>query len=87
MSVDGKILGDWEPERVRLLLESDLIKELRVTIKPVIMGGYDAASITGSPKQDRGFFLTEDRKFRLKEMKEEQGEAHLHYVRDRREKS
>ena len=83
MSVDGVLLDDTDPARIRSLLASDAVGEIRVRIVPVIVGGSDALRLTGLPDG----FLPEERHFQLKEMEQSGDELHCHYVRDRRRKT
>ncbi len=83
MSVDGVLLDDSDPARIRSLLASDAVGEIRMRIVPVIVGGRDAPRMTGLPDG----FLPHDRYFRLKEMEQSGDELHCHYVRDRRRKT
>ena len=80
MSADGKILGDWNADRVRSLLESDSVETITVTLVSVILGGAKSATLTGLP----GDFLHEDRPFQLKEMREVESGVQLHYRRNRK---
>lgn len=86
MSADGKVLSDWDADGFRTMIVDDLIKEVRVTIRPVILGGRDAQTMTGVPSQEGDFFLLRERFFRLKEVHQENDEAHLVYVRRKSQK-
>ena len=77
MSIDGKILGEWNDEQVRTFLTEDAIKELRVTLVPVIVGGAGKKSLSSLP----GEFLLKDLQFRLKGIEEVDGVIQMHYVR------
>lgn len=68
------------PTLLKSLLSDDLVDELYLTIAPVIFGGRGAKSLTGLPEG----FLPEERRFRLKSLEERDGEAFLHYVRERK---
>ena len=68
------------PTLLKSFLEADAVDELFLTVAPLIFGGTGAMSLTGLPEG----FLPEERRFRLASLKEESGEAYLHYLRDRR---
>lgn len=82
MSLDGKILGDWKSEEILLLLQSDAVKEIKVNIKPVILGGKHAMSLSGLATG----FLSQELHFRLKGIKSAGNEAYLHYVKNLQKK-
>jgi len=67
---------------LKSLLANDLVDEIYLTIAPLIFGGANAMSLSGLPEG----FLPEERKFRLKSLEPCNGEAFLHYLRDRRKK-
>ena len=77
MSIDGKILGEWNDEQVRTFLTEDAIKEVWVTLVPVILGGVGKGSLSGLP----GEFLPKDLQFRLKGIEKVDGVIQMHYVR------
>jgi riboflavin biosynthesis pyrimidine reductase len=80
MSLDGKILGEWDDDQVKTLLKADAVNELRITLVPVIVGGAGNSSLSGLP----GDFLQHDLQFRLKGLEEMDGSLQLHYVRTKK---
>ena len=62
------------------LATEDLLDEIRLTIAPVIFGGFAAPSLTGLPSE----LLPEPRFFRLAKFAVSDGECALHYMRRRR---
>ncbi len=75
-----KLVCEGGPSFLKSLLEIDAVDELCLTIAPILLGGREAISMTGLPKG----FLPEERRFRLKSLKQHQGEARFHYLRDRK---
>jgi riboflavin biosynthesis pyrimidine reductase len=78
-----KLLCEGGPSFLKSLLEMDAVDDLYVTILPILLGGRDVMNLTGLPEG----FLPQERRFRLKTLKQHKGEkgaARLHYLRDRR---
>jgi riboflavin-specific deaminase-like protein len=75
-----KIVCEGGPSLFKSLLQADVVDELYLTVAPVIFGGNAAVSLTGLPEG----FLPQERRFRLKSLETQGGEAYLHYHRDRR---
>ena len=75
-----RLVCEGGPGLLRSLLEADLVDELYLTIAPLIFGGREARSLTGLPEG----FLSQECRFRLKSLDQSEGEAFLHYLRDRR---
>lgn len=71
------VVCEGGPTLVKSLLADDLVDEMYVTIAPLLFGGKNAPTMTGSP----GAYLPVTRFFRLKSFFIENNEAYCHYVK------